>query len=165
MRWMGLQFRYHMCPVLSSGDLTKQIQSQVPASQHLVFWNPESEFLGKADCCSSSRIIFILKTHFCTYVALSGAARSKCFCIIVYYNLESKLVCGWGGTGYTSPTGTLTDVVTATWRKHLLISKAAPFQTLRARKHQQALSRGCSYLNPHVKPHCLAILAPSRASS
>lgn len=30
---------------------------------------------------------------------------------------------------------------------------------MRARKHQQALNRGCSCLNPHVKPHCLATLA------
>lgn len=79
----------------------------------------------------------------------------------MYYSLESKLVRGWGGAGYTSPTETLTDVVTATWRKHLLISKAAPFQTLRAHKHQQALSRDCSYLNPHVKPHYLASEAPT----
>lgn len=65
--------------------------------------------------------------------------------------LPSKPERGWGGTCYTSLAGTLKDVVTATRRKHLLISEAALFQTPRARKHEQAPSGGCSCLNPHVE--------------
>lgn len=77
--------------------------------------------------------------------------RSERCCTTVSYGLHSKPERGWGGTGYTSLAGTLKDVVTATRRKHLLISEAALFQTLRARKHEQALSGGCSRLNPHVE--------------